>query len=152
MVLDIARSVYYYDKGGGFALRPKRSLIVVDGVVAGEGNGPEAPDTLAAGILTAGVSPAAVDCVTARLMGFDPLLIPVLRGAFEPSELPLTPFAYETLTVCSDIDEWDGLLEHISRDACLRMRPHFGWRGHIEFQPRSQQEPLLRSAAQREAL
>lgn len=147
MVLDIARAVYYHDRDGYFASQPKRSLVVVDGIVAGEGNGPETPEALTAGVLTAGVSPAAVDCVTTRLMGFDPLRIPVLCEAFRPSELPLASFGYEALTVCSDNEEWAGPLALISRDACLHMRPHFGWSGHIELDPLAQEEPISRSTA-----
>jgi len=68
------------------------------------------------------------------LDGIRPLRIPVLREAFGPSELSLASFPYEALTVRSDDEAWAGPLERIARDACLHMRPHFGWTGHIELE------------------
>jgi uncharacterized protein (DUF362 family) len=61
----------------------KRYLTIVDGVIAGEGNGPEAPDPLAAGLILAGTNPLSVDCVAARIMGFDYSRIPSVVNGFQ---------------------------------------------------------------------
>jgi hypothetical protein len=133
MVHDINRCLLYSD-GDKFPLScPKRYFAVVDGVIAGDGNGPATPDRYEAGVLIAGFNPVAVDCVTARLMGFDPMKIAMLCEAFEPSELPLAPFDYTDITVQSDRVEWQGGITDFKEDDCYRFRPHFGWHGRIEW-------------------
>jgi uncharacterized protein (DUF362 family) len=134
MVHDINRCLLYTD-GETFPSpgSPKRYFAVVDGVVGGDGNGPAAPDRYEAGILVAGFSPVAVDCVTTRLMGFDPLKLPMLRNAFDASDLPLAPFEYADIAIGSNRAEWQGQLTELSEDACYRFRPHFGWHGKMEW-------------------
>jgi len=133
MVHDINRCLLYSD-GDKFPLSSsKRLFTVVDGVIAGDGNGPAAPDRYEAGVLIAGFNPVAVDCVTTRLMGFDPMRIPILREAFAPSELPLAPFAYSDITIQSNRVAWQGRITDLKEDECYHFRPHFGWRGRIEW-------------------
>ena len=43
----------------------------IDGIIAGQGNGPEAPDPIHTGVLIAGANPLAVDAAAAKMMGFD---------------------------------------------------------------------------------
>ena len=49
----------------------KKYISIVDGIVAGEGNGPKAPDSVNAGCIIAGSNPVSVDVVCARMMNFD---------------------------------------------------------------------------------
>jgi len=56
------------------AIRP--SLTVIDGVVAMEGMGPLDGEPRHMGVIVAGENVAATDYVAARMMGFEPLLIP----------------------------------------------------------------------------
>jgi len=133
MVHDINRVLLYTD-GHTFPLaRPRRYFAVVDGVIAGDGNGPATPDRYEAGLLVAGFNPVAVDCVVTRLMSFDPMKLAMLREAFEPSDLPLAPFAYSDITIHSNKEEWKGRLVDLKQNVCYHFRPHFGWRGHIEY-------------------
>ena len=46
-------------------------LTIIDGVLAGEGEGPLAPGDVPLGAILAGTDPVAVDCLAVRLMGFD---------------------------------------------------------------------------------
>jgi uncharacterized protein (DUF362 family) len=133
MVQDINRCLMYSD-GEHFPMsQAKRFFAVVDGVIAGDGDGPAAPDPCPSGFLVAGFNPVSVDCATTRLMGFDPMRVAMLREAFQGVELPLAPFRYEDIQVCSNKAEWRGPLTGLAPKDCFRFRPHFGWRGAIEW-------------------
>jgi len=50
----------------------RQHLILVDGIVGMEGNGPLLGEPVEMGVLIAGTRPASVDAVCSRVMGFDP--------------------------------------------------------------------------------
>jgi|YNPNPStandDraft_1061719.scaffolds.fasta_scaffold11314_3 uncharacterized protein (DUF362 family) len=82
-ILDINKILFYCDKTGKMRDTPQRRYFaVIDGVVAGEGNGPIDPIPRKAGILLAGFDPVVLDWASAQLMGFDPFRIPLTRNAF----------------------------------------------------------------------
>lgn len=68
-------------------LRQKRkdarmpTLFVYDGLVAGEGAGPLAPDAFPLGLLAASLDPVAGDWAVTRELGVDPLRFPLIREA-----------------------------------------------------------------------
>ena len=132
MVHDINRCLLYSDGINYPVVRLKRFFAVVDGVIAGDGNGPETPDRKETGVLLAGYNPVAVDCSTALLMGFNPMEIPMLKEAFSQHELPLAPFAFEELRIVSNLLEWTNQLSSIDPKSCYFFKPHFGWIGNIE--------------------
>jgi hypothetical protein len=120
MVLDLNRILFHYQGDGARRVNPLRYLSIVDGIVAGEGDGPMEADPKPAGLIIAGTNPAAVDLVAASAMGFDWRKIPSIREAFSDCSLPLAPFPPECVDVVpGQIDP-------------LRFRAHFGWVGHIE--------------------
>ena len=132
MVHDINRAVLY-SAGSVFpAQERKRTLVVIDGVVAGEGNGPESPRAVHAGLILAGLDPVAVDWTAATLMGFDPNRIPQLARAFDDSPLPLASFAPSDIVLFSDNLEYRGPLHSLSPDSCMHFEPHFGWLDAME--------------------
>jgi uncharacterized protein (DUF362 family) len=94
----------------------RKYLAIVDGIVAGEGDGPLRPTALKAGVLMIGESPIAVDMACANIMGFDPAKIPMLRERYR---IP-----------------WMGIIdsktENGSATSVQRFRPPMGWRGHVE--------------------
>ena len=110
----------------------------MDGIIAGEGNGPEAPDPYPAGVLIAGTNPVAVDAVCAKIMGFDWQKIPVIRNAFHIKHYPLCDFQYDDIQVISSDPRFHKRLKDISYQDVFHFRPHFGWRGHIELDENSQ--------------
>lgn len=133
MVQDINRSLLY-SHGNTFPTpRPKRFFTIVDGVVGGDVEGPASPDRYEAGVLIAGVNPVAVDCAAARLMGFDPMRIPMLRESFAPSDLPLASFSYDDITIRSNLPEWVGPLANLKDHDTYHFQAHFGWQGAIEW-------------------
>jgi uncharacterized protein (DUF362 family) len=61
----------------------RNDLIVVDGVVAMEGNGPLIGTPMELGVVVAGANPVSVDSICVRLMGFDPSEIRHIMAANE---------------------------------------------------------------------
>ena len=91
-VLDLNKILFYGSLDGRIAdpgQSRKRYLSLVDGIIAGDGNGPESPDPLPARLIIGGGRPVSVDCVAARLMGFDYRKIPALDRAFKIEHLLL---------------------------------------------------------------
>ena len=82
-ILDLNRILFFADHQGVLHEKPvRRYLTLVDGVVAGEGEGPLGATPVRAGLLVGGFDPARVDAVVARNMGFNPERIVMIREAF----------------------------------------------------------------------
>jgi hypothetical protein len=91
MSLDLARIAYYGTTAGTLESRPqRRHLSLIDGIVAGEGEGPLSPSPVAGGTLIFGDDVALTDRIACRLMGFDPARIPLIREAFRLEPWPIT--------------------------------------------------------------
>lgn len=133
MVQDINRCLLYSHGDVFPAQRPKRYFAIVDGVVGGDVEGPASPDRYESGVLIAGSNPVAVDCAATRLMGFDPMRIPMLRESFAPSDLPLAPFEYTDISIRSNRPDWEGPLSNLSDENTYHFQAHFGWKGAIEW-------------------
>jgi uncharacterized protein (DUF362 family) len=101
MVYDLNLLIRYAPADGG-ALRdaPQRAYAAfLDGLVAGEGNGPLQPLPVEAGVLAAADNPFLLDYLAARLIGFDRAKIPLLAhaaefrdpawGGVDPARVPL---------------------------------------------------------------
>ncbi|MEZ5353954.1 MAG: DUF362 domain-containing protein [Bryobacteraceae bacterium] len=132
--IDLNRIVRYADCGGRLHDEPQRAVVTfVDGVIAGEKDGPLAPSPRAAGLLIAGETPAAVDAVMARCMGYRWDRIPTLRHAFgDRGPGRLAAFDPSEIEVMSESERWRGLA--VSRSGhSLRFQPHRGWKGHVEL-------------------
>jgi uncharacterized protein (DUF362 family) len=135
MVLDLNKCFFFFDAAGEPRQRPVKYLTVVDGIIAGEGNGPMSPDPKPCGVIIAGRHPAAVDCVAAELMGFEWRKLRLLKQAFSLREMNFVPFAAEAIEVISNRAAWTGKLSQI--DETFHFRPHFGWVGAIEKQAKA---------------
>ena len=80
--LDLNRALLYAGADGQMRETPQREEIsIVDAVVAGQGEGPLAPEPLATGAVFAVRNPAVGDFLGARLLGFAAAKIPLLRHA-----------------------------------------------------------------------
>jgi uncharacterized protein (DUF362 family) len=134
MVLDLNKCLFCYDGTGRRRKKPPRYLTLVDGIVAGEGDGPVAVEAKPYGVLVAGFNPVAVDTVCATLMGFDHTKLRMLERAWRITDHPLVGFSQADVVCKSNVQEWDGTLRQLERAAHLGFRPHFGWLGHIERQ------------------
>ena len=139
MILDLNKLLLYGNPDGSLreplSSARKPYLSIVDGIIAGEGSGPEAPTPRKAGLLFGGADPVAIDCAAARLMGFDWTRIPSLHHAFDPRTYPLTRLRYPQIELESQsIQSARGPLDLLESEAMLAFTPHFGWQGHIELE------------------
>lgn len=104
--LDLNRILLYGRADATLADGPQRRVLhVVDAVVAGQGNGPLAPQPLALGLLLVGVSAAAVDYVGARLLGYEPARVPLVRHAFDNFKWTLAGFESNAVSLAGDLGE-----------------------------------------------
>jgi hypothetical protein len=143
MVVDLNRVLLYADAEASIGDRPvRRFFSVVDGIVAGEGNGPLDPSPRPTGLVLAGANPVAVDLTCARLMGFDYRKIPMLRRVLEEHPLPLVRFGFGDVVGRSNDAEFDRPLADL-RGPLLGFVPHFGWKGHVEISEQANEARLL---------
>jgi hypothetical protein len=130
MVLDLNKCLFFFNGAGERRARPMRYLVVVDGIVGGEGNGPMTPDAKACGLIIAGTHPLAVDCVAATLMGFHWQKLRLLEHAFAMRGMNFVSFRPGEIEVVSNRPAWSGQLDRMEQT--FKFRPHFGWVGAIE--------------------
>jgi uncharacterized protein (DUF362 family) len=134
MMLDLNKILLYANPNG--TMRPdepvsrKRYIGIVDGIYAGEGNGPMAPDKSESGFLFMGTNPVAIDAACATLMGFDYRKIPSIARAFDVKNYKLADFFPDDIRVSLNNTEYS--LAGIPEQSIITFKPHFGWRGHIE--------------------
>ncbi len=136
-VLDLNKVLLYANPDGSLRqddrTSRKRYITVVDGIIGGEGNGPEAPTPRPCGVILAGTDPVAVDAVCARLMGFNWERIPSICRAFGIRRYSLCDGSYEDIEVSSSDERFNRPLLDISPAHTFAFRPHFGWSGHVEL-------------------
>lgn len=136
MVLDLNKLLLYGRPDGTLSDKPlKRYLTIVDGIIAGDGNGPMAPDAKPVGLVVAGTGAVPVDTVCTILMGFDPDRVPMIANAWAAHGLPLVDFGRGELACRSNMREWSGGVDELMSAPHLGFAPHFGWRGAIERPP-----------------
>lgn len=135
-IIDLAHIVSYADKKGILRDGKQRKMfVIIDGIIAGEGNGPVNPRPKQCGVLIAGFNDFLVDMVTSRLMGFDPMKIPKFKKISEKSLNKLCDSDFESIRCVSNVSDWDKPLKAI-KGKCLAFKPHYGWKNNIEFYPR----------------
>ena len=138
MCVDLNRCFYYSDAKGERWDAPapvRRTLTVLDGVVAGEGNGPLAPDDRPLGAVLAATDPIALDLAALRLMGFDARRIPKVWEALRAETLRITAVRTPGDVVVSEAANPETTPRDVPLDALATpqpFRPHPGWRGHVE--------------------
>lgn len=130
MVLDLNKCLFAFDGSAQARKKPLRYLAVVDGIIAGEGNGPMTPDAKPCGLILAGTNPLAVDSVCAGMMGFDRKKLRMLEGAFAMEEKSFATFTAEDIQIVSNVPAWQGPLDALQSP--FAFKPHFGWVGAIE--------------------
>jgi uncharacterized protein (DUF362 family) len=140
MCLDLNRVVYYSDAAGEHWDAPepvRRVLTLIDGIVAGEGEGPLAPIDRPLGAIVASTDPLALDLACVRLMGYDEQRIPKLREAMRATALRIGRLRRPEDLRLVEADA-DGTMREIGLEALAPERSfaaHPGWRGHLETRP-----------------
>jgi hypothetical protein len=135
----IWRMVYDLNKIVRFATRegkmedghPQRDYIaILDGVTAGEGNGPLEPLPVEGHTLIASDNPFQLDMVMAKSMGFDYRKIPCLANHRQFSDADWGQFDPEAVVVGHGGGTYNGIEEV---PVIKKFLPPPGWRGHIEL-------------------
>lgn len=134
MALDLNRALLYANLDGTWRdrFKPKAYLAIVDGIIGGEGNGPLCPDSVQSNIMISGVNPAEVDAVVAKLMGFDPNKIPIIKQAFAWHQLPIATNGMENLVVFDKRLGREILLAAVTPAVKGGFKPHFGWQNILD--------------------
>ena len=128
--LDLNRILLYGEVDGSMSSSPRRRVIhLADAIVAGQGDGPLAPQPLALGLLFAGNNAACVDWFGARLLGYDPQLVPIVREAFGEFRWPISTFKSEDVRVSGD---WGtGKIDQLAFKKQSAVVHPFGWRDAV---------------------
>ena len=135
MVLDLNRCLLYGNMESNLNHSKKKAYLgIVDGIQGGEGNGPICPDPVDSRVLIVGDNPAHIDAVSAKLMGFDPMSIPLVFNSFDfSSKYPIASVHYDQLQVVDFRGEspMTHSVDSMSLAENTPFRPHFGWTTHL---------------------
>ena len=127
--LDLNRVLLYGRADASMADEVQRRVLhLVDAVVAGQGNGPLAPEPLELGLLLAGASAPALDWVGALLLGYDPERIPVTREAFGRFRWPLVTYTPDEVMLAGDVGEGSAAQALGTRASAPVVNHPTGWR------------------------
>jgi uncharacterized protein (DUF362 family) len=124
--LDLNRILLYGRPDATLAERVQRRVIhLADAVIAGQGDGPLAPEPLDLGLMLASNNAAALDWIGASLLGYDSIRIPLCREAFSQFKWPLTKGDQSTIRVTGDLG--NGRQSELLKRATADVRHPAGW-------------------------
>ena len=142
MSMDLTRIALCADRNGELRQTPQRAFFsLVDGIVAGEGEGPLSPQARPCGTLVVGSNPLAVDTVCARLMGFDPNRIKLLEAGQSRAWLASWVGGGDAIRVSSNFNV-SGRMNDILKGRLFSFVPPKGWKDFVEY---SLKQPLKNS-------
>jgi uncharacterized protein (DUF362 family) len=138
MCIDLNRCLYYSDADGEQFDAPgpiRKVLTIMDGVIAGEGDGPLSPMNVPLGVVVAATDPVALDLVALRLMGFDERNFPKVCQPIRDDDLRITDVRDPRDVTVFEIDNGSHevqrrRLEDITCEHVFAAHP--GWTGHVE--------------------
>ncbi|HPG38208.1 MAG TPA: DUF362 domain-containing protein [bacterium] len=132
MSADLSKILLYANSEGIMQEKPQRKVFsIIDGIVAGEGDGPMSPEPKHVGTLVAGKNILAVDTAAVTFMGFDYKKIKMLALLWDNKKYPITRFPVSDTYIYSN----DESLAGKRSDTCekYQFKPHKNWVGHIEI-------------------
>ncbi len=110
-------------------------LTLIDGVVAGEGEGPLAPRDVPLGAIIASADPVAADLVAVRLMGFDERKLPKLCEPMRDAGPRITAVRDAADVSVGEVAAGGFAVRELRLDDLRAARTfvaHPGWVGHVE--------------------
>lgn len=113
-----------------FRLRPP-DLVIVDGVLTMEGHGPLSPQLRYLGKVLASDSGVALDATVARMMGYDPSLVPLLHFARDRGLGPHSDEDIEILGCLETISNF--VVPTLAEITSTVPRDHTGWLAQMAF-------------------
>lgn len=132
MALDIARCLRFADRDGALCdTAQRRHVVLMDGVIGGEGNGPLRPRAVPSGCVLFAHDPFAADVVASAVMGFDPRRVRQVGRAVGLARYPVTDLGLDDVRPLVDGAEvvWPELPGRV----CRRFAPPDAWRGAMEL-------------------
>jgi len=144
--LDLNRILLYGRPDGTMSGELQRRVIhIADAIVAGQGNGPLAPEPLDLGLMLGSNNAAAMDWIGAQLLGYDPQKISLVRHAFDQFHWPITHFPNASVQLVGDLGAGSpaSILEAIRR----RVNHPVGWRDAAVEQMSADEDSRDRRAA-----
>jgi uncharacterized protein (DUF362 family) len=127
--LDLNRILLYGRLDGTMAEEPQRQVLhVVDAVVAGQGDGPLSPQPLPLGLILAGRNAAAVDWIGARLLGYEPQRVPLVREALGDFQWPIASFDPVNIRLLGDWKTGRADQVFLDRENPMPVIHPIGWR------------------------
>jgi len=132
-ICDLNRAILYADKNGNLCAEAQRKLLyLVDGIICGEGEGPMHATSKECNMILWGLNSFAIDCVVAKIMGFDAQKIYFLKLAQTIKQFPIIDFEPEDVFVSTNNDIKPVLLTNAINLPVFNFVPTSGWQGHIE--------------------
>lgn len=129
MIYDLNLVIQCADSSGRVQATPQRKFFcIVDGLIAGEGNGPLQPLPRPIDWLVCGEDPFAIDAALSWFMGFDPAKLPLIARRDEFGGIQWGGFKLDELAVNIDGHE----LRAIESPINFRFIPPPGWREYVE--------------------
>jgi uncharacterized protein (DUF362 family) len=135
MVLDLNRILLYGDSSGVMHETVQRRIFsLTDGIVAGQRNGPLAPEPIALGAVTFAANSAHADAAHLALMRFDAQRVSLVREAFARFRYPIVCAGLEETRVSCDgaMFALDDVASRFGRD----FQPPDGWVDRVEHASR----------------
>ena len=130
-ITDLNKIVLYADKKGRLKDKIQRKMfIIVDGIIAGEKEGPVEPSPKKCGLLVAGYNSVAVDLVCSRIMGFDYEKIPTFKYALNVKKYRIFDGSLNDIEILSAKCKSFTDVYDVFNCAFI---PASGWREHIEY-------------------
>jgi len=129
-ILDLNNILFFASRTGDLQQTPQRKYFcVVDGIIAGQGEGPYHTSPISTGCIIAGSNPISIDLIAILFMGFDYKKIPkvfnAVKSEFSGFHLDNNRELY------SNNLEWKKALTE--GKPCFRFTPPKGWSNHIEL-------------------
>ena len=130
-IYDLNRIIFYAGKDGVMKdVMQRKMFILVDGIVAGEKEGPQTPNAKKCGMLVAGFNPVEVDLVCSRIMGFDYKKILMFKYPMMGGKYGIFEGGPDSIQVISDkCRNFEGVYDAYN----CQFVPAKGWQGHIEY-------------------
>jgi len=129
-IVDVNKLLFYADKSGVLQNHVQRNmLVIVDGVVAGQAEGPLSPQRADCGVIIGGCNPVAIDLVCSKIIGFDYQKIPTLTRALNSKKYQLFGGELRELVIES---ESTNSINEVHAQFCNKLKPPASWKGYIE--------------------
>lgn len=104
--LDLNRILLYGTPDGKLGETVRRRVIhIADANIAGQGDGPLAPDPLPMGLMLASRNACAMDYAGALLLGYDPDRIKLVRESFGAFRWPIAQFGPADVRISGDLGQ-----------------------------------------------